>query len=120
MPTYDVRTHGCQMNVHDSERLRGLLEEAGYAPVDPGADADVAIYRSDSDAETMFRTPRYVLKAGVVVAEDGQIRREVYGRTLQATPEYDRGVERSVRALLQADGTLRIEDYVIDEDEVAG
>ncbi|WP_168581743.1 tRNA (N6-isopentenyl adenosine(37)-C2)-methylthiotransferase MiaB [Gephyromycinifex aptenodytis] len=29
--TYDVRTHGCQMNVHDSERLCGLLETAGYA-----------------------------------------------------------------------------------------
>src|SRR3954470_5037922 len=28
--TYDVRTHGCQMNVHDSERLSGLLESAGY------------------------------------------------------------------------------------------
>ncbi len=31
MPTYQVRTHGCQMNVHDSERLSGLLEAAGYA-----------------------------------------------------------------------------------------
>jgi tRNA-2-methylthio-N6-dimethylallyladenosine synthase len=30
MKTYDVRTHGCQMNVHDSERLAGLLETAGY------------------------------------------------------------------------------------------
>jgi tRNA-2-methylthio-N6-dimethylallyladenosine synthase len=28
--TYEVRTYGCQMNVHDSERLTGLLEEAGY------------------------------------------------------------------------------------------
>ncbi|MBE1471176.1 tRNA (N6-isopentenyl adenosine(37)-C2)-methylthiotransferase MiaB [Kibdelosporangium phytohabitans] len=28
--TYEVRTFGCQMNVHDSERLAGLLEEAGY------------------------------------------------------------------------------------------
>ncbi|EUA54584.1 hypothetical protein I553_1421 [Mycobacterium xenopi 4042] len=28
--TYEVRTYGCQMNVHDSERLAGLLEEAGY------------------------------------------------------------------------------------------
>ncbi|MEO7744929.1 MAG: tRNA (N6-isopentenyl adenosine(37)-C2)-methylthiotransferase MiaB, partial [Actinomycetota bacterium] len=43
MPTYDVRTHGCQMNVHDSERLRGLLEDAGYAPVAQGADADVVV-----------------------------------------------------------------------------
>jgi tRNA-2-methylthio-N6-dimethylallyladenosine synthase len=29
-PTYDIRTYGCQMNVHDSERLAGLLEAAGY------------------------------------------------------------------------------------------
>jgi tRNA-2-methylthio-N6-dimethylallyladenosine synthase len=28
--TYEVKTHGCQMNVHDSERLSGLLEDAGY------------------------------------------------------------------------------------------
>jgi tRNA-2-methylthio-N6-dimethylallyladenosine synthase len=30
--TYQVRTYGCQMNVHDSERLTGLLENAGYVP----------------------------------------------------------------------------------------
>ena len=29
--TYEIRTYGCQMNVHDSERLAGLLEDAGYA-----------------------------------------------------------------------------------------
>jgi tRNA-2-methylthio-N6-dimethylallyladenosine synthase len=41
--TYEVRTHGCQMNVHDSERLSGLLEKAGYvaAPVDERADVVV-------------------------------------------------------------------------------
>jgi len=33
--TYHVRTFGCQMNVHDSERLTGLLEAAGYVPADP-------------------------------------------------------------------------------------
>jgi tRNA-2-methylthio-N6-dimethylallyladenosine synthase len=30
--TYEVRTYGCQMNVHDSERISGLLESAGYVP----------------------------------------------------------------------------------------
>jgi tRNA-2-methylthio-N6-dimethylallyladenosine synthase len=30
--TYEVRTYGCQMNVHDSERISGLLESAGYLP----------------------------------------------------------------------------------------
>ena len=42
MRTYDVRTHGCQMNVHDSERLSGLLEDAGYVPLAPGSDPDAA------------------------------------------------------------------------------
>src|ERR1700742_2508424 len=39
--TYQVRTYGCQMNVHDSERLAGLLEAAGYRRGGDGADADV-------------------------------------------------------------------------------
>jgi tRNA-2-methylthio-N6-dimethylallyladenosine synthase len=34
--TYEVRTYGCQMNVHDSERLTGLLEAAGYVPFRSG------------------------------------------------------------------------------------
>ncbi len=42
MRTYDVRTFGCQMNVHDSERLSGLLEDAGYVALDPDADPDSA------------------------------------------------------------------------------
>src|SRR5689334_15093494 len=41
--TYQVRTFGCQMNVHDSERLSGLLEAAGYAPAPDGDDADVVV-----------------------------------------------------------------------------
>ncbi len=40
--TYEVRTFGCQMNVHDSERLSGSLEAAGYVPVTEGQ-ADVVV-----------------------------------------------------------------------------
>ena len=40
--TYEVRTFGCQMNVHDSERLSGSLEAAGYVAAD-GADADIVV-----------------------------------------------------------------------------
>ncbi|MFV0374207.1 tRNA (N6-isopentenyl adenosine(37)-C2)-methylthiotransferase MiaB [Microbacterium sp.] len=41
--TYEVRTFGCQMNVHDSERLSGSLEAAGYRPAAAGAEADVIV-----------------------------------------------------------------------------
>lgn len=44
--TYQVRTYGCQMNVHDSERLAGLLEAAGYRRAEAGADADVVVFNT--------------------------------------------------------------------------
>jgi tRNA-2-methylthio-N6-dimethylallyladenosine synthase len=44
--TYQVRTYGCQMNVHDSERLAGLLEAAGYQRAAEGADADVVVFNT--------------------------------------------------------------------------
>ncbi len=44
--TYEVRTYGCQMNVHDSERLSGLLEDAGYLRAASGADADVVVFNT--------------------------------------------------------------------------
>ncbi|WP_349271366.1 MiaB/RimO family radical SAM methylthiotransferase [Mycolicibacterium parafortuitum] len=44
--TFEVRTYGCQMNVHDSERLAGLLEEAGYQRAGEGADADIVVFNT--------------------------------------------------------------------------
>src|ERR1700710_633961 len=44
--TYEVRTYGCQMNVHDSERLTGLLEDAGYVAAPAGDDADVVVFNT--------------------------------------------------------------------------
>jgi tRNA-2-methylthio-N6-dimethylallyladenosine synthase len=44
--TYAVRTYGCQMNVHDSERISGLLEDAGYRRAANGDDADVVVFNT--------------------------------------------------------------------------
>ncbi len=44
--TYEVKTYGCQMNVHDSERLSGLLEAAGYARAQGGQAADVVVFNT--------------------------------------------------------------------------
>src|SRR5688500_17865333 len=44
--TYEVRTYGCQMNVHDSERLTGLLEDAGYVASPAGEQADVVVFNT--------------------------------------------------------------------------
>jgi tRNA-2-methylthio-N6-dimethylallyladenosine synthase len=44
--SYEVRTYGCQMNVHDSERLSGLLEDAGYRRAPQGEAADVVVFNT--------------------------------------------------------------------------
>src|SRR5215472_9713362 len=44
--SFEIRTYGCQMNMHDSERLAGLLEAAGYQRAAEGADADVVVFNT--------------------------------------------------------------------------
>src|SRR5258708_9999369 len=44
--SYSVRTYGCQMNVHDSERLAGLLEDAGYVRAGGGSAPDVVVFNT--------------------------------------------------------------------------
>jgi tRNA-2-methylthio-N6-dimethylallyladenosine synthase len=44
--SFEIRTYGCQMNMHDSERLAGLLEAAGYRRAGAGAQPDVVVFNT--------------------------------------------------------------------------
>src|SRR6185369_8512451 len=48
---YVIETFGCQMNVHDSERMAGLLEQAGYERAETDGDADVVVINTCSVRE---------------------------------------------------------------------
>ena len=48
---YLIETFGCQMNVHDSERMAGLLEQAGFESTDDAGDADVVVINTCSVRE---------------------------------------------------------------------
>jgi tRNA-2-methylthio-N6-dimethylallyladenosine synthase len=48
---YFIETYGCQMNVHDSERMAGLLEASGYECAATDADADVVVINTCSVRE---------------------------------------------------------------------
>src|SRR5436853_1806783 len=48
---YLIETFGCQMNVHDSERMAGLLEQAGYEATSDAGDADVVVINTCSVRE---------------------------------------------------------------------
>ena len=44
--SFEIRTYGCQMNMHDSERLAGLLVEAGYRRAEAGTTPDVVVFNT--------------------------------------------------------------------------
>jgi tRNA-2-methylthio-N6-dimethylallyladenosine synthase len=98
--TYDVRTYGCQMNVHDSERLAGLLEAAGYvrAAADGGGTPDLVVFntcavRENADnrlygnlghlAPVKARTP------GMQIAVGGCLAQKDQGRIVERAPWVD-------------------------------
>jgi formylmethanofuran dehydrogenase subunit A len=80
-----------------------------------GADADVTIYNPSDDKEEMFRLPRWVIKAGQVVAEDGEVREDTLGRTLHVAPDYDREVVPDIREWFEKYYTIQFANYPVDE-----
>lgn len=49
---YYIHTYGCQMNVHESEKIAGLLENRGYLPCEKTEDADVIVFNTCCVRET--------------------------------------------------------------------
>jgi tRNA-2-methylthio-N6-dimethylallyladenosine synthase len=66
--TYQIRTYGCQMNVHDSERLAGLLEEAGYRRSAPDTQPDVVVFNTCAVRENADNRQAQACKSPWVVA----------------------------------------------------
>jgi len=91
--TYHVTTFGCQMNEHDSERMKGMLESLGYREADARADADLILFNTCSIREKA--DDRFIAhlgeakrvkseRPGVVVGVGGcwaqSVKEEVFGR----------------------------------------
>jgi formylmethanofuran dehydrogenase subunit A len=61
----------------------------------------------------MFSTPRYVIKDGAVIVEEGQLRRAPRGRRLRIAPGYDEAVLRDVRRHFDAYSSIAFENYPV-------
>jgi formylmethanofuran dehydrogenase subunit A len=78
-----------------------------------GADADVTVYARDPDIARMFATPRYVVKGGELVVEEGQLRRAPAGRRLRLSPGYDAAVLRDLRRYFDAYATVAFDNFPV-------
>jgi len=89
-------------------RLLGLSQKGHLGP---GADADVTVYAPDADRAKMFAAPRYVIKAGAIVVEEGQLRRAPAGARLAVRPDYDTAVTKDVKRFFDDYATVAFENY---------
>jgi formylmethanofuran dehydrogenase subunit A len=76
-------------------RLLGLADRGHLGP---GARADVAVYRPQSDVAAMFRDAALVLKDGVPVIRDGVPVGRAFGRALAVRPAFDEVADRRLAA----------------------
>jgi formylmethanofuran dehydrogenase subunit A len=84
-----------------------------------GADADLTIYNDKKDALRMFGYPRYVIKGGEVVVEEGDIRKVTEGREFLVQPAYDETIEDFLRPLFQQVYTMSFENYPVEMERIA-
>jgi formylmethanofuran dehydrogenase subunit A len=91
-------------------RLLGLRQKGHLGP---GADADITIYSRDADVAKMFATPRYVIKGGALVVEEGQLRRAPSGRRLRLQPGYDDAFLPDLRRHFEAYATVSFENFPV-------
>jgi formylmethanofuran dehydrogenase subunit A len=92
------------------------LPQKGHLGV--GADADVAIFNDDKDVARMFGYPRYVIKGGTVVLEEGEIRNVVEGRGIIAHPTYDQKIEEYLRPIFQQYYTMSFDNYPVEMERI--
>jgi formylmethanofuran dehydrogenase subunit A len=91
-------------------RLLGLRHK-GHLGV--GADADVTVYTREADLARMFSLPRYVIKSGVLVVEEGQLRRAPAGRRLRLAPGHDDAVVPDLRRFYDEYGTVSFDNFPV-------
>jgi formylmethanofuran dehydrogenase subunit A len=91
-------------------RLLGLRQK-GHLGI--GADADVTVYARDADIAKMFASPRYVVKGGSLLVEEGQLRRAPQGRRLRLQPAYDQALLPDLKRHFEAYSTVSFENYPV-------
>ncbi|MBK96221.1 MAG: hypothetical protein CMJ79_10985 [Planctomycetaceae bacterium] len=80
-----------------------------------GADADVTVYLPHENKELMFELPKYVIKSGVVVVEDGEIREPLIGKTLHVDPDYDKDIEGDISDWFEKYYSIRFRNYPVQD-----
>jgi len=94
-------------------KILGLANKGHLAP---GADADITIYTPHDDKTKMFELPRAVIKSGVLIVDQGEIREPLTGKLLYVSPEYDTSIETDIAAWFEKYYSIRFRNYPVPLD----
>jgi formylmethanofuran dehydrogenase subunit A len=83
-----------------------------------GCDADIVIYEEDKDVARMFGHPRYVIKGGEVVIEEGDIRATPDGREYISRPYYAPDTDEFLQPLFEDCYTMQFENYPVEMERI--
>ncbi len=64
----------------------------------------------------MFELPRYVIKSGRIIVEQGDIRQNHFGKTFHIAPEFDQGSENDIRKWFEQYYSIRFRNYPVSAD----
>jgi formylmethanofuran dehydrogenase subunit A len=98
-------------------RILGLFKKGHLGP---GADADITIYNPNSDIQKMFEMPRYVLRGGEIIVEDGEIRKLHEGKILQVAPDYDLEAVPHIQEWFEKYYSIGFRNYPLEDYELHG
>jgi formylmethanofuran dehydrogenase subunit A len=89
------------------------LSQKGHLGV--GADADVSVYPEKPNNDgVLFSYPRYVIKSGEIVVEEGEVRATSEGREFIVRPSYDEQIVEYIRPLFDKVYTMSFENYPVE------
>ena len=66
----------------------------------------------------MFAHPSIVIKDGIVVVENGKIKKYIWGKTQTVKPEHDKSIEKNLGRFFEKYHTMKLDNYIISDDEM--
>lgn len=90
------------------------LNDRGH--LQPGALADIAVYREQDDKAAMFRKAQWVFKNGQLIIENGEFVKRQFGQTMTVKPHFDRQIETTVKNYFDRFYSMNLSNYGVQQD----
>jgi len=94
-------------------RMLGLKNKGHLGP---GADADITIYQPNVDIQRMFELPRYVVRAGVIVVDNGEIKESLNGKLFHVAPDYDLAALPDIKEWFENNYSIQFNNYPVGDE----